>query len=319
MRRCILFLVAVVVVACGKVSGPDVDAGGDPPGPPSVVSTAPANMEAGVAPDATLVVTFSKAMNQASVEAAWTSADLPPTQVAFAWNASGDTLTVTPNQPLPVATGTGLDPSTVIAKEITYTIAATATDTTGQPLTSSLAVKFTTVRRLTASVGPIDALTQAVFNDGTVVSPPDGSVGKSDFTNVFSRVFASFNLPTLPAGAVVESAVFSGTQFNVTGSPYAKLGSLKAQHVNFPAFDANTFSATPLGNVIGDFSTTATLEIKMLDVTSQVSDDYANTAARGGRSQYRLEFPLGTNNDGVKDFARFTRTAFALAVTYTVD
>ncbi len=318
MRSCILLM----VVACGSVQSSTPDGGGndaDPAAPPSVMSTVPANMGKGVEPDATIVVTFTKAMDQASVESAWTSADLPPTDVIFAWNAGGDTLTVTPNQLLPVAMGTGLDPSTVTAEEIAYSIAATATDTTGKPLTASLAVQFTTVRRLTVTVGNIDALTQAVFNDGTVVSPPDGSVGKSDFTNVFSRVFASFSLPTLPAGAALEQAVLSGPQSSTTGSPYTKLGNLKAQHVNFAQFDANTFSATPLGNTIGNFSTSLTIETKTLGVTAQVSDDYANLAARGGRSQYRLEFEIGTNNDDVKDFARFTRTAFALSLTYAVD
>lgn len=227
---------------------------------------------------------------------------------------------VTPNAPLPVATGTGLDPSTVTAKQITYSIAATAADTSGKALAVALAVKFTTVRRLTADVGNIDALTQAVFNDGTVVSPPSGGVGKSNFTNVFSRVFASIQLPTLPTGAAVEKAVLSGVQESTSGSPYTKLGgAIKLQHVNFAAFDANTFSATPLGNTVGDFSTTPVLEAKSLEVTNEVTDDYANSSARGGRSQYRLEFPLGTNNDGVRDFAFFTRTSFKLALTYTVD
>lgn len=320
-------LLLVVVAACGSVSAPkqpdggngsgDVDA--DPSAPPSIVSTMPPNMAAGVRADATIVVTFSKPMDQTTVQAAWTSADLPSDQVAFSWNAAGDTLTVTPNQPLPVATGTGLDPSTVTAKEIAYSIAATATDTTGKPLATALAVKFTTVRRLEHGVGNIDALTGSVFNDGTVVSPPDGAVGKSNFTDVFTRVFASFQLPALPTGASLEKAVLSGYQQSTAGSPYTKLGALKTQHVNFAAFDANTFSATPLGSTVGDFSTSLTVETKSLEVTAQVLDDYANSAARGGRSQYRLEFPLGTNNDGVRDFAYFTRTSFKLMLTYVVE
>jgi hypothetical protein len=323
MRGCLL---VVVLAACGSVPAPKADGGGsgsgvdaDPAAPPSVVATMPANNAAGVKPDATIVVMFSKAMDQTSVQAAWTSADLPTAQVTFAWNAAGDTLTVTPNQPLPVAMGTGLDPSVVTPEEIAYSIAATASDTTGKPLTAALAVQFRTVRRLRHDVGPIDALTQSVFNDGTVVSPPSGGVGKSNFTNVFSRMFASFQLPTLPTNSLLQSAVLAGPQESITGTPYAKLGNLKAQHVNFAAFDVNTFAATPLGNTIGDFSTNGTLEVKTLDVTTQVLGDYANAATRGGRSQYRLEFPLGTNNDGVRDFSFFTRTGFALRLTYVVE
>ncbi|HEY5923906.1 MAG TPA: Ig-like domain-containing protein [Kofleriaceae bacterium] len=315
----------VFLVACGSVPAPKTDGGNgdsvdaDPAAPPTVVSTMPANAAAGVKPDAKIVVTFSKPMDQASVLAAWTSADLPTSQAQFAWNSAGDTLTVTPSQPLPVATGSGLDPTTVTALEITYSIAASATDTTDKPLTASLAVKFTTVKRMTHDIANIDALTQSVANDGTVISPSSGGVGKSNFTNVFFRVFASFQLPTLVAGATVETAQLVGRQETVTGAPYTKLGNLKAQHVNFAQFDANTFAATPLGNPIGDFSTNATVEQKSLDVTAQVRDDYANSAARGGRSQYRLEYPLGTNNDGVRDIAFFTRTAFALRLTYTAN
>lgn len=320
-------LLVVLLAACGSVPAPKADGGdgsgsgvdADPAAPPSVVSTMPANMAAGVKPDAVIIVQFSKPMDQATVQAAWTSADLPTAQVSFAWNGAGDTVTVTPAQPLPVATGTGLNPSTVTPKEIAYSIAATATDTMGKPLTSALAVKFTTVRRLTHDVANIDALTQSLGNDGVVVSPPSGAVGKSNFTNAFFRVFASFQLPMLPTGATLEAALLSGVQEATAGSPYTKLGNLKAQHVNFAQFDANTFAATPLGNVIGDFSTSLTVETKTIGVTAQVVDDYANSAARGGRSQYRLEFPLGTNNDGVRDFAYFTRTSFTLRLTYTAN
>jgi hypothetical protein len=314
----------VFLVACGSVSAPKVDGGdgsgsdADPQAPPSVVSTVPANMAAGVKPDAEIVVTFSKPMDQASVQAAWTSADLPGAQVTFSWNAAGDTLTVASNQLLPVAEGTGLDPSVVTPKEIAYSIAATAADTTGKPLVSALAVKFTTIRRLTHQVGVIDALTQSLVNDGTVIDPPSGGVGKSGFANTYTRVVASHQLPTLPTGALLERAIFGGEQERTAGSPYAKLGNVKAQHVNFAQLDANTFSATPLGS-IGDFSTNPTLEAKTIDVTAQVADDYANFTARGGRSQYRLEFPLGTNNDGVNDFAYFVRTGFTIQLTYSVE
>src|SRR5687768_13798291 len=159
MRAVVL---VAVLVACGEVPAPKVDSGtgdgvmvdADPAAPPTVVSTVPANNAAGVRPDARIVVQFSKAMNQATVEAAWTSADVPAAQVAFAWNANGDTLTVTPNQPLPVATGTGLNPSTVTATRIMYSVAATATDTMGKPMASALAAQFTTIRRLSHDGGP---------------------------------------------------------------------------------------------------------------------------------------------------------------------
>jgi len=44
-----------------------------------------------------------------------------------------------------------------------------------------------------------------------------------------------------------------------------------------------------------------------------------NSIARSGRSQYRLLFAVGTNNDSVKHFAFFTRTAFVLTLTYVIQ
>src|SRR5262249_27872275 len=215
------------------------------------------------------------------------------------------------------AEGTGLDPSTVTPRRVAYSIGTGATDTQGRALAAPLAIQFTTVRRLSFDVAEIDALTQSVFNDGTVVNPPSGAVGASDFTNVFSRVLVSFQLPALPTGATLTKAVMSGTQESVSGMVYATLGAVKAQHVTFTALGP-AFNAPPLFD-IGDYSTNATLEVKSIEVTDRVIDDYANSIARSGRSQYRLLFAVGTNNDGVKHFAFFTRTAFTLKLTYIVN
>ena len=128
----------VVLAACGGVRTPDDpvvdgDVAGDgdvgvdgtnPPGTASVLAVDPANGALGVLADATITVTFSAAMDQASVEAGWQSIDLPAAAVAFAWNAAGDTLTVTPKAPLELAEGS--DPATVVARAYTFDIATTA-------------------------------------------------------------------------------------------------------------------------------------------------------------------------------------------------
>lgn len=286
---------------------------------PVVVSTVPANNAIGVMPDATIEITFSQPMNKSSVEEAWTSADLPASGVTFSWNAASDKLTAMPNQVLPVATGTGLDPNAVPPIEIAYAITTDATDTAGRPLRSQLSARFKTIRRFAHNAALLESLTQNVANDNTVISPPSTYPGVGDFVqaNTYQRFFVAFTLPTLPAGAQLEHAEFSAQQANVQGTPYAHFGNMKAQHVNFASFDTTTFNAVPFAS-LNDFSTNATLEVKSLDVTERVVDDYANAAARGSRSQYRLEFPIGTNNDGVRDSAAFLRTSLALRLTYTV-
>lgn len=286
--------------------------------PPSVVSTTPMDGAAGVPPDTTIVITFSEPMDQSSVEAAWLSADLPGDQVSFSWNTTGDTLTVIPSQPLPIATGTGLDPSMLNAIGITYALTTQATDVAGNALATQVIAQFSTIRRFTHDVGNIDALTQSVVNDNTVIEPASGGVGDSHFADTYFRVFASFNLPDLPPGATLQQAELRAAQDRVTGVPYAKLGTLKAQHVTFSSFDVNTFSATPLAT-IGDFSTTPVLETKSINVTTNVIDDYVNAGTRSARSQYRLEFPIGTNNDGMIDTAFFERSSFTLRLIYDVE
>src|SRR6185503_16145953 len=138
----------VLAAACGSVDmsdspdagpgGPDAadptgDAGGDGTAP-AVAMVTPPDGAAGVRADAAIVIAFNERMDTASVEAAWTSADLPAAAVAFAWNAAGDTLTVTPSAPLVLATGTGEDPTTVAAHAYAFGLAATATDVSGMAL-----------------------------------------------------------------------------------------------------------------------------------------------------------------------------------------
>jgi hypothetical protein len=142
------FLFAVAVAGCGSVDSSAVDASpgddasepdADPTGdhnPPALVSVSPADGASGVPADAVIVVVFTEAMDQASVEAAWSSADLPASDVAFGWNPDGDTLTVTPDAPLELAEGVGLDPSVVDARGYAFTIAATAADVAGNPATA---------------------------------------------------------------------------------------------------------------------------------------------------------------------------------------
>ncbi|HEX5062886.1 MAG TPA: hypothetical protein VFV99_26110, partial [Kofleriaceae bacterium] len=134
----------------------------------------------------------------------------------------------------------------------------------------------------------------------------------------YVRLLVSFQLPTLPTGAAVERVLLTGSQDSVSGSPYTKLGVVKAQHVTFMTFDSAAFGGAPLVTA-GDFSANATVEQKSLDVTGSVADDYTNAGPRAGRSQYRLEFPTGTNNDGVRDMVYFSRLGFSLTLTYHVE
>jgi hypothetical protein len=130
-------------------------------------------------------------------------------------------------------------------------------------------------------------------------------------------MFVGFMLPSLPVGSDLHKAEFHVPQTGIMGSPYTKFGNLRTQHVNFAAFSTNTYNGTPLAN-LGDVAADGTAGTRIQDVTAAVESDYLNTASRGSRSQYRLEFP-SVNDDGVRDQAYFTRTGFVLRLIYDLE
>jgi len=325
-------VLAAALVACGNVDmSTDPDAGSDPTGDattpdaggadttaPAVAAVTPADGTAGVAADAVIVVEFTEPMDQASVEAAWTSTDLPAASVGFAWSAAGDTLTVTPAGPLTYAAGVGIDPAVVAARIYAFEIAATATDLAGNPLAAAVTTSFTTKRRLRVDLAVIDALTRSMRGDGLVLSTGAVNTVVGDTSaDLQYKTFVGFTLPQLPAGAVVELVTLSGSQAGATGSPYL-LGAVSARHVNTATIDAPAFTAPPLADA-GVFSIDTTLGLHNLDVTARVIDDLANHVARGDRTQFRLEFPSATNSNGASDAANFTRSSFAARLVYLID
>ncbi len=138
------------------------------------------------------------------------------------------------------------------------------------------------------------------------------------------RGFVTFDLRALPPGARITSATVRVYQSSVVGSPYAKLGYLRLDHVDYGAtLDYDEFGLPILGgSTVGNISDEPTLGWKSLDVTERLQADL--DAART-RSQYRLRFGLRYNNDATNDWARFedgemsqgTVNPPLLVITYT--
>jgi hypothetical protein len=118
------------------------------------------------------------------------------------------------------------------------------------------------------------------------------------------RQFYSFDLSAVPAGAHLTSASLQLYQANVNGNPYTALGNVVVDHVNVAgALDPGDYTGGTLGNA-GTLSTSATIEMKTLDVSSSVQDDLS--AARG-HTQFRLRFSArDSNSDGIWDYVQFT-------------
>jgi hypothetical protein len=320
----------VVLAACGGVRTPDdpvVDGdvagdgdvgvdGANPPGTASVLAVDPATGALGVLADATITVTFSEAMDQASVEAAWQSTDLPATAVGFAWNAAGDALTVTPKAPLELAEGS--DPATVVARAYTFGIATTAKALDGGALATPLAVTFHTARRIRITLAAIGTLTRSMRGDGVVFGETAVTMVVGDTTgDLQTKTYVTFALPTVPAGATIESATLAGSQNSINGVPFS-LGALHVLHTSVATMDAAAFGATPLG-LAGDLATDPSTGTKRLDVRAELADDLANHQARKEHTQYRLEFQTPTNSNGIADEARYSRSGFSLAASYLLD
>jgi hypothetical protein len=291
---------------------------------PTIVSSVPISGATGVAIDNnTIAVTFDKAMNQATTQAAFTSAGL--TAPVFVWSNGDKTLTVTsaslPNAP--AATG--------VNKVVTYNFAATATDSTGTPLAAA-STAARTYSTLKAVVATLDAsLTQSgtvIFTEGTgsySTTPPciticplndysanEFQVGDSSSTvnstpvnpNFAYKDFLKFNIASIPATGTVISAKVTLTQGTAVGAPYTTLGSLKLQAITSAALAPKDialngtpdrflfYTAVPTSTVV--ISTDAVAGPKSALVTTALLDDLTNRIARTNQSVYRLIFPSAT-------------------------
>jgi len=295
--------------------GADADPGDDPD-PPAVLSVNPADGAAGVLPNANIRIVFDRAMDADSVEAAWSSELLPADAVTFSWNPAGDTLTVNPDAALPVAEGEGLDPDVVDAIAVAFNIGTGAADADGNALAAAFQADFTTVRRMTVELTRHVPLSGAQESDGG--APQTGSdifyAGDTN-TNLGVRFLISFALPDLPAGAELTSASLSAEQVSASTNIFGVFGGgLETVRVRFAQL-TGAYDAGDLGSM-GIFSNSAADGSRSLTVTSAVLDDLADGVTY---SQFRFEFPLATDSDGLFDSLQFTRDSFELAMTYLVD
>jgi hypothetical protein len=302
------------LVGCGSVESTDKDPGdpGDTTAP-SIVKVTPANGDKGVPADAAIVIQFSEAMNQESVEALYTSMHLDKDTVTMSWNEAGDTLTITPKQKLDIAEGIGFDPSTTEAKEYRLAISEDAVDLAGNELAGRLDLAFTTQKRMAAAVSVDQDMTRYRSSSGGV-SAVGADLRIGDNAALQYRGFVTFSLLALPDGVEIETATLGVRQVGVTGTPF-DLGVVNAAHITYLGVNSTAWNEPALG-AMGALTTTTALGPRSLDVSPAVADDYAQRAARSGHSQFRLEFPTANNGDGDGDYVELQTSTFELSLTY---
>ncbi len=270
--------------------------------PPTVISVDPANGAKAIEEDQVIRITFSERMNQAATEAAYQSADLPP--VTLSWNAAGTVLTIQPNDPIPYSYQVDT------ALSYTFSVSGAAKDAAGNSL-ALFSSSFSTLRAFYTEcfgIANLDGYVDASGQAFPGLSPRVGDLRD----NAGVRAFFSFDLSAcLPAGRIVKDAVFNVFKPEGIGNPYS-LGSVSLEHVNYgdslDAADYNTPVLADLG--IFDSSSTPVRERVYTDVTANgvtaaVQDDLANRATRGNRSQFRLKFPVATNNNNNEEWVLY--------------
>ncbi len=273
---------------------------------PAVVSVDPPDGAKGVKDDQSIVIIFSERMDQAATEAAYQSADLPPTEVTFSWNADGKVLTIQPNDFLEYAAGE--DPST---EAITYTfgISDTAKDVAGNSL-AAFSSSFSTLKVIVTSIYATASLDGDCYGSGSCDSQSTtlqvGDLATAPTDSGF-RSFVSFDLTGIPAGVVADEARVIISKEGITVNPY-DLGSMSLEHVNYGDSLSGDDYDTPVLADLGIFDSASAPATGYLasDVTSALNDDLANREVRGDRSQYRLRFPVENSDNGNSDYVSFT-------------
>lgn len=123
-------------------------------------------------------------------------------------------------------------------------------------------------------------------------------------SNLITRGFISFAVPSELSGKTVDKAVMRLYQGQIVGDPYSAGLSLKVDHLDYGSSLENAdYSAPSLSSSFATVTTNGALEYKDVDVKDMLIDDMANGRTN---SQYRIHFAtesVGGNATG--DFTYF--------------
>ena len=304
------------VGAAGSAGSDGTDAGSDgadaqPPDTvaPTIVSVSPENGATGVRKDAVISITFSEPMNREKTQAAYSSADLPPSGVTFAWSAGDTVLTIDPNSDLTYVAD--MVPPSAAAKKYSFALAATATDLSGNALASELSSSFTTSRLVQQTLVANVWQLYEVVPSGATAYPCSVSayVGDSgELGQIRYAAIVQFDLSVLAPGVqAFTEATMRAHQGETIGTPFgaSQLGNVMADHTNFDPIDGSAMTGAALRS-LGVFSNSPSPGARTLNLLPGVTDDHEKRVARSYRSQYRLAFTTPANANGVADQASFS-------------
>lgn len=330
MKTTLLALLITLPAACGSVQTSDgADAGANADASeevvdesaPRLVAASPEDGASGLFDDALVVLTFSEAMDQESVENTLDTASLGA--ITTVWNPAGDTLTIVPDVPLEYAEGEG-DPNSISPNDYRVIVGESATDRAGNELQERISVNFTTLKNMGVTLRPVAEMSR-VATPVNFLFDTDAPFVVGDRLGVTEegmRSAMTFDLSSIPAEAVgIQSAELSTRQLigDTQGDPFGDLGPvLLLDHVTFSetggansAFNANQGAHASLGSFFVEDQITVEK-----DVREAVADDLQERAVRESRSQFLARFETISNLDKGNDRAVFSRDALELSVRY---
>jgi hypothetical protein len=329
MDRHALLAIILAVTACGSVESggpPDADhtadGGGSSGSPPTVTAVDPPSGSR-VPEDLAIAITFSEAMDRASVEAA---IEFPGGAApSFEWSEDGSRVTASRLVPYPEGSG----PEQVEPGVFHVELAAGAADAEGDRVSGALELEYTLrYRRITTSFpfsqtlsGNCDAACSGNF---TWFAAGERS---SDPT-VATRGFVTIPFD-LPDDIAIEHAELATEIEQILDNPFS-FGDLMIDHVVFDAFTGDLYGrrGAGLGVLYARADMPAAGDAALVDVTDVLTDDYQHRAERQHRSQYRIRFPHDLaedpsyptwHADGAWDVVELLRPATSLSVTYLVE
>lgn len=225
--------------SCGECPRGHEGRGDEPDGcllvAPVVVSTSPTQGERGVSADAHIVVEFSEPMDAASTEAAFSSPSAALAGATFSWNTELTRLTITPAAPFSYQ---NVESVHAPAELIEFTLDVSARDADGDHLLEVVSVSFSPKRRFTETF-EIDAPASGSVNwfsgDGIHTGTAD-IYASGTFDGRTARGFFSYDLSSVPEGAIVESATLAASLsgricvYPGTGWPGIEIGLARVRH-----------------------------------------------------------------------------------------
>ncbi|MBJ6766153.1 Ig-like domain-containing protein [Myxococcaceae bacterium JPH2] len=288
---------------------------------PRLLTTTPSDGTKGVSTHTAIRLAFSEPMNKAKTERAFTiTSPTTATSGTFSWDQTGQDMIFTPSTPFPSGT------------QITWTLAPTADDLSGNQLSAPTTQTFKTIQTGTVHIGIDFATTGSVGAPSYFLQTHyynEVLVGKR-LDNQNYRLFLGFKLDSLPATttAIIQSQLIWKIS-TVAGSPFSKLGNLYLEPVDIgEELDLSFDTENP--KTVADYNSPSLAgqlvippssgpPLTLVSVTEWTASDWSNRTTRNNRTQYRLRFENTTHDNSIDALSSDSESSPGLAeliITY---